>query len=47
MVGGFESARSVTHLATIFRLADGATLLRDADLATERMGRVLGLAGID
>ncbi|HEU5319488.1 MAG TPA: dihydrodipicolinate synthase family protein, partial [Methylomirabilota bacterium] len=33
MVGGLESARSVVHLATQFRLMDAAGLLRDPDLA--------------
>jgi hypothetical protein len=46
MVGGLESARSVVHVAEIFRLADRAGLLRDPDQATERMRRVLALAGI-
>ncbi len=47
MIGGFESARSVVHLAEIFRLADQAGILRDPDLATERMRRVLSVAGIE
>lgn len=47
MVGGLESARSVAHLAEIFRLADQAGILRDPDLATERMRRVLVVAGIE
>ena len=47
MVGGQESARSVVHLAELFVLADRAGLLRDSDLATARMRRVLALAGID
>jgi hypothetical protein len=46
MVGGLESARSLVHLAEIFRLADGAGILRDPDLATERMRRVLAVAGV-
>jgi hypothetical protein len=46
MVGGKESARSVLHLAELFRLADAAGLLTDAELATERMRRVLLVAGI-
>jgi Protein of unknown function (DUF993) len=46
MVGGLESARSVVHLSELFRLADRAGLLRDPDLAVERMRRVLGLAGV-
>jgi len=46
MVGGLESARSITHLATAFRLADAAGLLRDTELATERMRHLLAVAGI-
>jgi hypothetical protein len=46
MVGGKESARSVLHLAELFRLADAAGLFTDAELATERMRRVLLIAGI-
>ncbi|MDQ6670328.1 MAG: dihydrodipicolinate synthase family protein [Chloroflexota bacterium] len=46
MVGGQHSARSVCHLADIFRLADQAGLLRDAELATQRMKLVLSLAGV-
>jgi hypothetical protein len=47
MVGGLESARSVVHLAELYRLADRAGVLRDPDLATDRMARVLAVAGID
>jgi len=47
MVGGLESARSIVHLSEIFRLADQAGILRDPDLATERMRRVLAVAGIE
>jgi hypothetical protein len=46
MVGGLESGRSVLHLAELFVLADQAGLLRDPELASERMGHVLALAGI-
>jgi hypothetical protein len=46
MVGGKESARSALHLAELYRLADAAGLLVDADLAAERMRRVLIVAGI-
>ncbi len=46
MVGGMESARSVVHLAETFRLADRAGLLRDPEQATERMRRVLAVAGV-
>jgi Protein of unknown function (DUF993) len=47
MVGGLESARSVVHLSELFVLADRAGILRDPDLATARMRRVLALAGIE
>jgi hypothetical protein len=46
MVGGQESARSVVHLAELFRLADQAGLIADPPLAAERMRYVLALAGI-
>jgi hypothetical protein len=46
MVGGKESARSVLHLAELYRLADAAGLLIDAERAAERMRRVLFIAGI-
>jgi uncharacterized protein DUF993 len=46
MVGGLESARSITHLADVFVLADRAGLLRDPALAVARMRHVLALAGI-
>jgi hypothetical protein len=47
MVGGQQSARSVVHLAEIFRLADRAGLLRDPEQALARLRPVLALAGID
>jgi hypothetical protein len=46
MVGGKESARSVVHLAELYRLADAAGLLTDSDLAIERMRGVLVVAGL-
>jgi hypothetical protein len=46
MVGGQESARSISHLAEVFRLADGAGLLRDPELAVSRMRLVLSVAGL-
>jgi hypothetical protein len=46
MVGGQESARSVVHLADVFRLADAAGLLRDPGLAESRMRSTLTLAGV-
>jgi hypothetical protein len=47
MVGGLESGRSAIHLAEVFRLADQAGLLRDSELAVDRMRTVLTLAGVD
>jgi hypothetical protein len=46
MVGGQESARSIPHLAELFRLADRAGLWRDPDLAVERMRHILAVAGV-
>lgn len=46
MVGGQHSARSLPHLATLFRLADEARVLRDPDLAAYRMKGVLALGGV-
>jgi len=46
MVAGQESARSILHLVGLFVLADKAGLLRDPELAIERMRRVLVVAGI-
>jgi hypothetical protein len=47
MVGGMESARSVVHLAELFRLADEAGVIRDPDIATERMRSILAVAGVE
>jgi hypothetical protein len=47
MVGGLESGRSAVHLAQLFVLADKAGLLRDAELAIDRMRPVMALAGVD
>jgi Protein of unknown function (DUF993) len=47
MVGGQHSARSLLHLAELFRLADAAGLLADPDFAARRMIAVLRLYGID
>jgi hypothetical protein len=46
MVGGLESGRSAVHLAELFVLADGAGLLRDAELAVDRVRQVMALAGV-
>lgn len=47
MIGGAESARSITHLCQLFVLADEAGLLVDPELATKRMKLVTELAGIN
>jgi Protein of unknown function (DUF993) len=46
MVAGLESGRSAVHLAELFVLADQAGLLRDAELAVDRMRHVMALAGV-
>jgi hypothetical protein len=45
MVGGLENARSLAHLAQLFMLADQAGLLREPELAVERMQRVIATHG--
>jgi hypothetical protein len=47
MVGGQQSARSIVHLAELFRLADAASLLVDPDAAVARMRTLLALHGIE
>ena len=46
MVAGQESARSITHLSTLLRLADEAGVLADPDLAASRMRPLLMTAGL-
>jgi hypothetical protein len=46
MIGGLEGGRSVVHLADRFVLADKAGLLRDPDLAIDRIGQVMTAAGV-
>ena len=46
MVGGQQSARSIAHLAEVFRLADEAKLFRDPELAADRMRCLLAVHGI-
>jgi len=45
MVGGQQSARSILHLAELFRLADAAGLLSDPELACKRMKHLLAVHG--
>jgi hypothetical protein len=47
LVGGQESARSALHLADLFRLADAAGLLADADMAARRMRAVMATRGVE
>src|SRR5258708_4021945 len=47
MIGGQQSARSLIHLAELFRLADAASLLADPERATARMRAILAVHGID
>jgi hypothetical protein len=46
MVGGQQSARSIVHLAELFRLADAAGLLARPELACARMRQLLSVYGI-
>ena len=46
MVGGAQSARPLSDLVEIFRLADACGALRDPELAVERMRRLLALHGL-
>jgi hypothetical protein len=47
MIGGKESARSIVHLAELFRLADKAKLFINPELSTNRMKSILALAGVE
>ena len=46
MIGGQESARSLVHLAELFRLADKARVLHDPELAASRMQKLLATHGL-
>ncbi|HVW69121.1 MAG TPA: dihydrodipicolinate synthase family protein [Steroidobacteraceae bacterium] len=46
MLGGQQSARSLQHLAELFRLADTARVLRDPELAARRAANVMALGGV-
>ena len=46
MIGGQQSARSLQHLAELFRLADGARVLRNPELAARRAAAVMAVGGI-
>ena len=47
MVGGLESGRSTVHLAELFVLADRAGLLGDAEIAVDRMRKVMSIFGVE
>ena len=46
MVGGQQSARSILHLAELFRLADASGLLVDPEMASSRMRAFLTTHGV-
>jgi hypothetical protein len=46
MIGGLEGGRSTVHLAQLFVLADKAGLLRDPELAIDRIGHAMDAAGV-
>ena len=46
MIGGQQSARSLQHLAELFRLADAARVLRNPELAARRAAAVMAVGGI-
>ncbi|MCW7947140.1 hypothetical protein AAW14_35590 [Streptomyces hygroscopicus] len=46
MVGGWQSARSLPHLAKAYELADGLGLFPDPNLAERRMKSLLSLYGV-
>lgn len=46
MLAGSESARTITQLATLLRLADEAGVLADPELAVARMRPLLAAAGV-
>ena len=45
MLGGAQAMRPLPYFVEIFKLADGCGLLRDPDLATERMQALLRVYG--
>ena len=47
MVGGQQSARSLLHLAKLFRLADAAGLIEQPELAVTRMKALLAMHGVE
>ena len=47
MLGGAQSARSLVHLAEVFRLADQCGILSKPELAVHRMRQLLAIHGVD
>jgi hypothetical protein len=47
MVGAQQGARSLLHLAELFRLADAARVLRDPEMAGHRMAAVMTVGGVN
>ncbi|MGN6771568.1 MAG: dihydrodipicolinate synthase family protein [Rhizobiaceae bacterium] len=47
MVGGQQGARSLLHLAELFRLADQARVLAEPERAAHRMRKILAVGGLD
>ena len=45
MLNGAQSARPLPYFTQVFRLADGCGLLRDPELATDRMRKLLAVYG--
>ncbi|MFN7599755.1 MAG: dihydrodipicolinate synthase family protein [Cereibacter sp.] len=45
MLGGAQAMRPLPYFTEVFRLADGCGLLRDPDLAVDRMKKLLALYG--
>ncbi|OMH29444.1 dihydrodipicolinate synthase family protein [Motiliproteus sp. MSK22-1] len=46
MAGGMQSARSISHYSEVFRLADRAGVLKNPELAVNRMQQLLALHGV-
>lgn len=46
MLGGAQSARSLPYFVDTFKMADECGLLRDPDLAVQRMKRLLAIYGV-
>ncbi|MFC4025611.1 dihydrodipicolinate synthase family protein [Oceanobacillus longus] len=46
MIGGAEGQRSIIHLSEIFVMADEAGLLKDPEMAAERLKIILAQAGV-